>query len=359
MNKRNLLLYLPASLKNDAPIGGQVVAARGLIEYISNHNINYDLVDHGNNANTGSLNFKLMTLKSFSSLLYNSCTKKYDNFLCFHSSYLGLIIRFIPALILRIKGCKTSIFFRNASIYEFKGIKLYVIKLLLSPYSLYFTQGSNLKNYLVSLGFEENSIKVIPSWLSPNFSIAQKNITKKTTPIKFVFASRIVKDKGIYPLVEAFRRLIKTDLATLDIYGSGSDLEALNHFINSQGLDENITTHGSISHDKLMNILKDYDVFILPSFHEGFPNAILEAFSMGLPVITSNVGEISDTVINDINGYIIDPRSPDSIREAINMYILNPSLISKHSEAALETISSRHDWSKNCSKLLNELTKVR
>lgn len=358
MSHKSVLFYLPASLKNDAPTGGQVIAARGLIEYIDKEtNISYSLIDHGNAARSGLFKSKAMLFTNFLDLIFKASSRKYHSFLCFNSSYSGLVIRFLPALILKHKGCNTSIFFRNANVYEYKGIKLYLAKILLSPYKIYFTQGSNLKKHLVSIGIKQDSIKVIPSWLSPDFTIFPKEKTNQSKPIRFVFASKLVKNKGIYSLLEALSENSDSTLYKLDIYGWGPESEKVNQLVKSMKLEDIISMHGEVSHDKLMRTLKDYDVFILPSFQEGFPNAILEAFAIGLPVITSDVGEITDTVEDGVNGYVIKADSPESIRAAIQKYTDNPKLIAQHSEAAINAVSSRHNWHKNCSMLLKELLK--
>lgn len=358
MSQKSVLLYLPASLKNNAPTGGQVIAARGLIEYIEKEtNIKYSLIDHGNAARLGAFKTKATLFSNFSELVFNVSLYRYSSFLCFSSSYTGLLIRFLPALILKSKGCKTSIFFRNANIYDYQGFKLYLAKILLSPYDLCFTQGSNLKKHLISIGIRQESVQVIPSWLSPDFTVSPKQKIKDNTPIKFVFASKLIKNKGIYSLIEAFSKDIDSESAKLDIYGWGPESENIDKLIKSLKLENMISMHGEIPHDKLMSTLKDYDVFILPSLYEGFPNAILEALALGLPVIASNVGEITDTVKDGINGYIIHANSSDSIRLAIQKYINDPQLISEHSKAAIDAVSLRHNWYKNCSMLLKKLLK--
>lgn len=355
MKNEDLLLYLPAAMKSVDPTGGQVIAARGFVEYLSRNGIGYVLLDHANSARKGRFLASADVLVNALQLLVHSLFRRYKSFLCFYSSFFGLFIRFLPALLLQSKGCNAAIFFRNSQIYRYSGIKLLLIKFLLSPYSVLLVQGSHLKSYLREIGLCDKKIVVIPNWLSPDFKIKPKNEFNKTSSIKFVFASKIVTNKGIYALLDAFFLNRDTVQFTLDVVGWGPESKACEELIRKNGASNNIFMRGEIPHDKLLLALKNYDVLLLPSFHEGLPNSILEAFSVGLPVIASCAGEISDTVKDGVNGFIIDPNVPSTIYEAMRKYTDNPELIEEHSLRAVETVRERHDWNKNCSRLLTIL----
>ncbi len=83
---------------------------------------------------------------------------------------------------------------------------------------------------------------------------------------------------------------------------------------------ENVDFLGNISHEEILNLLCTSDLFIFPSFTEGFPNAVLEAMSCGLPIIASRVGAIPDMIgVNGEGGILINSNNPMDYIKAIRL----------------------------------------
>ena len=80
---------------------------------------------------------------------------------------------------------------------------------------------------------------------------------------------------------------------------------------------------GWINRDMKEMLFNKSQIFILPSYNEGLPMAILEAMSYGIPVISTDVGSVSEVVINDKTGYLISPGSIKEIIESIKLIIAN------------------------------------
>lgn len=147
-------------------------------------------------------------------------------------------------------------------------------------------------------------VKLVPNFISGEI----KNIEVYNEEIKKVcYVGRIVKDKGIYELLSAAKKL--SDINFLIV---GPEDEK----INEELLSDNVTMVGPKSNSEVMKILRDSDIYILPSYTEGFPLGVLEAMSCGLPIIATDVGSISD-MIEDKGGILISPKSVSDIIEAI------------------------------------------
>lgn len=144
---------------------------------------------------------------------------------------------------------------------------------------------------------------------SPEFKILSKPYQKK-----FVFVSRIIPDKGIPEILEVFSRLDST--YSIDIYGPIDD-----RYYNSSLFLNTPNTHykGLLASDQVVEVLNQNDVLILPTYAhgEGYPGIIIEALSVGLPVITTNFRTIPEIVQNDYNGKLIPIKDVDALENAI------------------------------------------
>ena len=98
------------------------------------------------------------------------------------------------------------------------------------------------------------------------------------------------------------------------------------------------------------------NVFVLPTYFEGFPNALIEAFSVGLPAIATPVGAIPDSLIDGWNGYLVPPRDPVRLADAMGQYVHDRTLVGEHSAKALETVRKKHDFRTNCERLFAAVT---
>jgi glycosyltransferase involved in cell wall biosynthesis len=149
----------------------------------------------------------------------------------------------------------------------------------------------------------------------PNVRPPQSKKRKGKYKNKFVFIGQVKETKGVYQVLEAFKKL---DINySVDFYGP---IEASN-FKTMCNAQNNVNYRGVLAPEEVATTLKNYDVLLLPSFHpgEGYPGVIIEAFSCGLPVITTDWGGIPEIVKNGVDGFIIEPKNVQELVEAIHM----------------------------------------
>lgn len=147
----------------------------------------------------------------------------------------------------------------------------------------------------------------------------------KEKKLSLLFLSRIEKRKGIYDLLDAFKKLEETKLDIslfLNICGDGFELESIKQIVQKENLN-NVTISGFVSGKNKIEAYKNANVFIFPSYGEGMPNAVLEAMGFGLPVITTKVGGIKDFFEDGKNGAFIEIANSNDIAEKIKMLINN------------------------------------
>jgi glycosyltransferase involved in cell wall biosynthesis len=137
-------------------------------------------------------------------------------------------------------------------------------------------------------------------------------------------AARLVEEKGIIYLVQAMPRLLDTmpNLQLL-IAGEGGLRERLTDAAAQLGVAGHVHFLG-LRRDT-PELLKAFDIFMLPSISEGLPMALLEAMAAGLPIIASEVGGVPTAVHHGVNGLLVRPADPQAISDAVEALLTNRS----------------------------------
>jgi glycosyltransferase involved in cell wall biosynthesis len=142
-----------------------------------------------------------------------------------------------------------------------------------------------------------------------------KTMVKRSGPIVFGTVKALENVYGIDRLLRSFAKFLqmtKSD-AVLHVYGSGSQENNLKTLAGNLGVAEKVSFMGFVTGDDLISAYQNIDVFIALSRSESFGVAVLEASSMEIPVITSNVGGFMEVVSNDETGYIVDGENLEQI----------------------------------------------
>ena len=171
----------------------------------------------------------------------------------------------------------------------------------------------------------------------------QKTIKKKyhfsDMTTVFAFAGRMIREKGVLQLAEAFKQLAneRTDAALIMI-GNGP----LFHDLERQGI-KNLILTGQLPHDEVIRYLKQSDCFILPSDSDGFPTTILEAAACDCFVIAAPYGGQKEAV-QIVNGYLMEDNSTQSIYHALLWYLNNPEKPSTRVQEGKERMKAVINW---------------
>jgi glycosyltransferase involved in cell wall biosynthesis len=142
--------------------------------------------------------------------------------------------------------------------------------------------------------------------------------------VQFVHLGRLGERKGGYDLVDAFAGLPEglRNRARLVLAGDG-DVDGVRK--RAEPIGSNVEVLSWINAQERDRLLRQSDVFALPSRAEGVPMALLEAMAYGLPSITSPVGGIPDVFRDGMDGSLVTPGNVDQIRAAMAKYIVDDS----------------------------------
>lgn len=176
-------------------------------------------------------------------------------------------------------------------------------------------------NYICLTEFNKKkllSLKQVKSenvFVKPNFAVLNTRDVNLKRNNQFVFLGRLDELKGIDFLLDVWKKMNRT-APKLIVCGDGPLKEYCEEFISKNHL--NIEMMGFVKHDIANDILSESKAMIIPTkLYEGFPMSIVEAYSVGTPVICPNMGNAGDAVQNGVTGYKYIPDSKDSLIEAI------------------------------------------
>ena len=129
--------------------------------------------------------------------------------------------------------------------------------------------------------------------------------------------------KGYSYAVQAMQRLKLVDIPfEYTIIGAEGD-EELEYLVSSLDVREEVQLLPKVAQQQVYDLLKDSDVFLLPSLEEGLPNVLLEAMALGVPVIATDCGGVSE-VLEPTTGQIIPTRDSKAIAEALQCFVQLP-----------------------------------
>lgn len=172
------------------------------------------------------------------------------------------------------------------------------------------------------------------------------DVEKDESKFRFVFVGRIVGDKGINELVEAFVRLNKEYPETkLSLVGNyEADLDPLKpETIEAIESNSNIYACGAKYGDDLLTEYMKSDCFVMPSYREGFPNTVMEAGAMGLPSIVTDINGSREIIINGENGIIVPSKDADALYKAMKQIVEDSSARERMAANARPLIESRFE----------------
>ena len=189
----------------------------------------------------------------------------------------------------------------------------------------------------------------------PEIDEAAKTI-KKEGIFTFIFVGRIVGDKGMNELMEAFVRLLKVNdkirLILVGKYEENLDPVKPETLERIQKTPQ-IEAVGSKFGDNLLTYYVASDSFVFPSYREGFPNTVMEAGAMGLPSIVTDINGSREIIENGKNGLIIPSKDADALYEAMKKMIEDKEAYKRMAENARPMIDSRYEQGFVRSCLLN------
>ena len=266
---------------------------------------------------------------------------------------------FVGVLIKKFSKKKLILTIRGSDLNRIKNMQL--IRFILNNCDYIVSNNKNQYNRLKEFGYENLALVyngIDTELFKPmNKKECIKKLDLPNNKKIFLYIGWLDKHKGINYLYDAIKLVNKkrNDLHFVFI-GDGSLREYLINKSKKDGI-KNLQIISNVSHKEIPYFINSSEALILPSEAEGMPNVVLEAMSCGIPVISTDVGDVKEFVTHENNGLIIK-KDPKGIADKIE-YILDKNRSSRFGKLARSTIIKKGlSWEKSANNYINIYKKL-
>ena len=172
--------------------------------------------------------------------------------------------------------------------------------------------------------------------------VTREDYNIQDADIVLMNVNRLEPNKGVPYLIEAMKILNQELNVKLILVGTGSEEEKIKRLIKHLGLSEKVKHFKNIPDKLMFQLYTLADISVTPTLYEGLPLVVLEAMACGKPIVASNVSEVPQAVKDGINGFLVPPRNPKAIADAV-LKIYDKNLFMKMGKASKEIVE-RYDW---------------
>lgn len=194
----------------------------------------------------------------------------------------------------------------------------------------------DIRNEALQYNLNPAKTEIIRPAVDPNFFKPKpQEHTKKSKELRVINVASLTWRKGHEFALLAIRLLIDRGVpVTFDIIGAGPELQRLLFTIDDLDLESNVRLIGHATPAEIVTYLQDSDVFLLSSLSEGISNAVLEAMSCGLPVVSTDCGGMREAITSGVEGVLVPLRDAEKMADALEQLWSDSSLRVSMSHAA-------------------------
>jgi glycosyltransferase involved in cell wall biosynthesis len=159
-----------------------------------------------------------------------------------------------------------------------------------------------------------------------------------------LFLSRLFREKGVFDLIESIPEVIGEFEKVYFVFaGDGPDKPGMEEACKRKEIDKVVRFTGNLQEEDVRKAFSCADIFVLPSYTEGMPMAILQALAAGLPVIATPVGAIPDFIKDGINGFLVQPHSPGQLAEKLMLLLRDAGIRKKMADVNIQLAEKEFD----------------
>ncbi|AVX30365.1 Glycosyltransferase involved in cell wall bisynthesis [Carboxydocella thermautotrophica] len=319
--KNKILLISPLP----PPIGGISIWTQNIL----NSKIK-DLFIHINTSNGINANLiqKIYKLYKYIFDFLQKINKVYivhintSSFLSFYQKSIFVLLSkiFKKKVILHIHSGNFLDFYNNANLL----FKIYIKKILLISDRVAVLSNQWEKRFK-SIDSEIKTV-VLPNWVEMPKEDFMRNYNSRCEHTRIIlYLGSIIENKGIHDLIKAIF-LINNNLINFKVLIAGAGkaeyVSKCKKMVTNMGLVDKVHFINEVSGNEKYLLLRNASIFVLPSYYEGMPLAMLEAMSFGLPIIATKVGSIPEVIEEEVNGFLFEEGDAEKLAQKI-LYILN------------------------------------
>jgi len=321
--KKKKVLFVGAFKKagKDGSVGGQMFACRSLLDSPISEEIDWVLLDSTGDSNKNPSLFSRVkrVLKRLSLFFYILCFKGFDAALIFTSGGGSFLEKGTMALMSKMLGKTVIIAPRSGLIpedYKRSGFMRWFIRRVIRKVDYVICQGEYWKDFYQGVS---------------------------GSPIKILYLAWVNGQKGIFDFIDAAKAVL-TQHKNVEFWvcGEGTGSESARAKVIEYNIQDYVDFKGWVVGEDKMKILAQTDVYVLPSYFEGFPNALMEAMASCLPVVATTVGSIPELVTSPKNGLLYEAGNVEALQDALETLIINAEMRQTLAQKARETIRNNN-----------------
>ena len=259
------------------------------------------------------------------------------------AAYLLVSRMFRKKVFLHIHGGELNLFLKERSHFY----RNCIIRILKKPDRIAVLSELQQKPFIEN-GFTRE-VRIFPNMVDLASMEQQGNfremfgISEESVVILFI-ASHFTREKGIWELLRCVPPVIKKNNKVVFVFaGDGSEQYAMERFCSENHCEKNVRFTGFLVRDRIVQLLHAADIFVLPSFSEGFPLVILEAMCAALPVIATHTGAVPEVIISGENGFLVKPGDEADLANKIETLIDDRSMRKKMGRKNLDKVMENYD----------------
>jgi len=192
-------------------------------------------------------------------------------------------------------------------------------------------------------------VEVLPNAVALPASVGSRRLETEEPVV--LFLGHLLRDKGVFDLVQAFARLAPQFPRMKLMLGGIGAIAEIRQLATELGVQERVLCPGWLEPQDKSAALAASTCFVLPSYAEGMPMALLEAMSWGLPVIATPVGGIPQVVTKEVNGLLVPAGDIEALTNALRRLLTSPELRQQLGDAARQTIEAGYSLDQALARL--------
>ncbi len=345
INKKVGVVFVGGFAKDINKIeGGQVFACTTLVNSALKESVDWTLVDTTANMQLERSFFSRLKAACSRIFTFTKAINKKDRqiALVFTSFGFSLVEKGIMVAIAKTAGKKTILCPRSGIIMkeaEKKPRTKNWLKTILGKTDVLLCQSEFWKSYYQSVlpSKKASDFRVRYNWIDVETYVnnnPEPDYTRKQE-VSILFIGRIDDNKGIFDIIEAARILHARKLRfQFRIGGTGPKKDEALALIKEYGLANHFEFLGFVDKPRKLEELRQSDIYILTSYFEGYPNALIEGMASGVACVSTQVGSVNDIIEHERNGLSFLPGDYETFANHLERLIVDESLREQMGQAA-------------------------
>lgn len=348
--------------------GGFVTVCNALLESSFQNKFRLILIDSTQSSNPPP-NFLIRSafaLRRFFLFVYHLILEKPQAVLIFTASGFGLLEKGMMGRLAQVMSVPNLMFPGGGYLlknYDNSLPMRFFSSVALKKADKILCQGKQWQDFAVEkLGFSLENTPIVENWTASEkfLKIGEErdfsNLRDKR--IRVLFVGWLDREKGVMEILDALVHSSLAQSITLELLGEGNAYTDAKELVETNSLSEIVSFRGWLHGKDLEAAYRNADVFLLPSWMEGLPNAMVEAMATGLVPVISAVGNIPSVVTHGENGLLVKPKDSTSIELALQQLVLDRSLIEKFGKKACQFARENFSTEVGVGKLTKVLLEV-